>query len=88
MQWIPRRGEPALREEFIGAGPVGRIALNGMGNEPDEEVMGGVCLSGGGGDGEAGFAGAGGGGGGEETEGFSDEGCGEGELVEEVGVLC
>lgn len=87
MQRIPRRGEPALREEFIWAGPGGRIALDGVGDEPDEVFMGGIFLAGGGRDGEAGFAGAGGGGGGEEAEGFFDEGCGERELVEEVGVL-
>lgn len=87
MQWIPWRGEPALREEVVGAGPVCRIALDGVRDEPDEEVVRGILLAGGGGDGEAGFTGAGGGGGGEEAEGFFDEGCGEGELVEEVGVL-
>lgn len=43
--------------------------------------MGRIFLAVGVGDVETGFAGAGGGSGGEETEGFLDDGCGEGELI-------
>ena len=87
VEQVPWRGEPALGEEAVRVGPVGRVALDGLRDEPDKAVVCGVLVavlevS----DAEAGLAGAGGGRGWEEAHALFDDCGGVGQLVEEVGV--
>lgn len=84
VQRVSRSNEPALRQEGVGRGPKGRVALDSLGDRPDEAAGGGVegaVISA---DGEVWLALTGGGSDREEAQGFFDDGEGIGELVDEV----
>lgn len=40
-----RGGQPALGQEFVGASPVGRVAVQGLMDDPDEGAVGGIAAA-------------------------------------------